>query len=513
MTTSQPVFANLLPLFVAIPLVASAVTALIANRHVQRLLLLGIPLASSVGGAALVGLHAERPVLVTQMGGFVPGIAIPFVSDTLAAVMLTVTGLTTAIVLTFALRTGEDRLRFFTPLVLMLVAGVNGALLTADAFNLFVFVEVMLLPSYALVAMTGTWRRMAAGRVFLVVNLVTSSIFLIGLAVLYAGAGTVNLAALAGRGSDPRVAFGAALVLLALVIKAGAVPVHGWLPRAYPATSATVMALFAGLHSKVALVAIYRIHSLVFGESRVLGGVILALIVASMIIGAWSSFGENTIRRVVSFQMVSGVGHALIGVALSTLAAWSAGLIYTVHSILTLGVLVLAAGAVEKTYGTGHLVRLADLLRREKALAWIVGLALLSIMGLPPSSGFWGKIALVLASAKESPPLAALLIGSIVAASIISLLAMQRLWHEVFWGPKMTLYRPPSNTGRVETDDKPVPLPDHVCIKPLDLAPAGALLALSLVFFVAAGPLWEIADRAAVGLVDVAPYVTAVIGS
>ncbi|MBK8731252.1 MAG: monovalent cation/H+ antiporter subunit D family protein [Tetrasphaera sp.] len=504
--------AVLLPLIVAVPLAAAALTVVVSQRLLQRALLLGIPLASATAGAVLLHEHTQAPVLATQVGGFLPGIAIPFASDTLAAAMLTVTGLTTAIVLTFAMRTGEDRLRFFTPLVLMLIAGVNGALLTADAFNLFVFVEVMLLPSYALVAMTGTWRRMAAGRLFLVVNLVTSSIFLIGLALLYAAAGTVNLAALSGRGSDPRVAFGAAIVLLALVIKAGAVPVHGWLPRAYPATSATVMALFAGLHSKVALVAIARIHSLVFGESRLLLPVLLVLIVGSMIVGAWSSFGESTIRRVLSFQMVAGVGHILIGVALATLAAWSAGLIYMVHHILVVGALVLAAGAVEKTYGTGHLVRLADLLRREKWLAWIVGLALLSIMGLPPSSGFWGKVALVLASAKESVALAALLITAIVATSVVSLLAMQRLWHEVFWGPKMTLYRPPDPLGRNESADKPVPLPDEVRIPGADLAPATALLGLSLVFFLSAGPLWVIADRAARGLVDVAPYVGAVLG-
>jgi multicomponent Na+:H+ antiporter subunit D len=148
----------------------------------------------------------------------------------------------------------------------MLIAGVNGAFLTGDVFNLFVFVEVMLLPSYALLAMSGTWRRLGVGRLFLVVNLVTSSVFLVGIALLYAAAGTVNLAALVGRGDDPKVAFGAAVVLFALVVKAGAVPVHGWLPRAYPASSATVMALFGSLHSKVALVAVYRITAVVFGE-------------------------------------------------------------------------------------------------------------------------------------------------------------------------------------------------------------------------------------------------------
>lgn len=503
-----------LPLVVALPLLASALTAAAPWRVVRLVLLLGTPLATAVVGVWLIGIHRETPVLATNVGGFPVGIAIPFVSDTLSAVLLAVTGIATFVVLLFALRTGEDRLRFFPALVLMLIAGVNGAFLTGDVFNLFVFVEVMLLPSYALLAMSGTWRRLGVGRLFLVVNLVTSSVFLVGIALLYAAAGTVNLAALVGRGDDPKVAFGAAVVLFALVVKAGAVPVHGWLPRAYPATSATVMALFGSLHSKVALVAVYRITAVVFAENPVLLPAVVGLVVLSVIVGAWSSIGENTMRRILSFQLVSSNGHILIAVALLSLAGYRGGLLYLVHSVLTLGALVLASGAVEQTYGTGHLVRLADLLRREKALAWIVGLALISLVGFPPSAGFIGKAALVVASAAATPWVAAVIIGSVIVASILSLVAMQRLWHDVFWGPKMTVYRNrlPAAVRSDESKDDLVPLPDSVRIPTLDLVPAGLMLVLSLAMFFGAGPTWDIATRAAQGLVDLGPYVEAVRG-
>jgi multicomponent Na+:H+ antiporter subunit D len=212
--------------------------------------------------------------------------------------------------------------------------------------------------------------------------------------------------------------------------------------------------------------------------------------------------------------MVSGVGHILVGVVVATAAAQAAGLVYMVHHILTMGVLLLAAGAIEKTYGTGHLVRLADLLRREKALAWIAGLALLSILGLPPSSGFWGKVALVVASAREGGWLAAVLIVAILLASVLSMWAMQRLWHDVFWGPKMTVYRSrlPAAVRSDESKDDLVPLPDSVRIPTLDLVPAGLMLVLSLAMFFGAGPTWDIATRAAQGLVDLGPYVEAVRG-
>ena len=166
-------------------------------------------------------------------------------------------------------RQGEDRYRFVPALALMLTAGVNGALLTGDLFNLFVFIEVMLLPSYALLAVTGTWRRLGAGRLFILVNLLTSTILLFGVAFVYGVTGTVTLAALAGvAAGDGRASLAIVVVLLALSIKGAVVPVHGWLPRAYPATSAGIMALFSGLHTKVALYAIYRIYACLLYTSR-----------------------------------------------------------------------------------------------------------------------------------------------------------------------------------------------------------------------------------------------------
>lgn len=503
----------LLPLIAALPLMLAGVTALVPGRVFHRIVLLGTPLATGLLGVWLLVEHLTgTPVLAAQVGGFIPGVAIPFVSDALAAVMLAVTGLTTVIVLWFATRTKEDTLAFFTPLVLVLVGGVNGGILTGDIFNLFVFVEVMLLPSYALLAMTGTWRRLGVGRLFLAVNLVTSSVFLIGIALLYASAGAVNIAVLHGAATDdPRVALGAGTVLLALTIKAGAVPVHGWLPRAYPGTSAMVMALFAGLHSKVALYAIYRIYSVLFeGDQRWIL-IMLSVVLLSILVGSWATFSGNTIRRALSFQMIAGVGYILLGIALSTAAALAAGLFYLVHHILTIGALLLASGAVEKTYGTAHLVRLSNLLRREKMLAWIFGLGLLSLVGFPPSSGFWGKVALVLAATESEPLVAWLAVGTIIIASIISLMALQHLWHEVFWGPKMELYRPADPLLHDGDAKRPVALPDWVRIPTADLLPAAAMLTLSLLVFVLPGPFFDIAAVAVEGLLDPTAYVQAVL--
>ncbi|MGC1207488.1 MAG: proton-conducting transporter membrane subunit, partial [Ornithinimicrobium sp.] len=203
----------LLSLLVALPLTASAVLVVYRRPVIERALMIGIPALITLAGILLLLEHRTTPVIAHNIGAFPGGVSIPLVSDTFSALMITVTSLTTTVTMTFLTQTREDRFRFLPPLALMLTAGVNGALLTGDLFNLFVFVEVMLLPSYALISITGTWRRLGIGRLFVVVNLLTSTILLIGVGLVYAAAGTVNLAELVGKAAeDPAVGFAVSIV-------------------------------------------------------------------------------------------------------------------------------------------------------------------------------------------------------------------------------------------------------------------------------------------------------------
>jgi len=496
---------SLLPLLVVVPLMGAALGAFVPGSLARVLLALS-PVLTTAGGVALLVTHRDTPVLAQDVGGFVPGIAIPLVSDTFTAVMITVTGLTTTACIAFALITGEARLRFFPSLVLMLSAGVNGALLTGDMFNLFVFIEVMLLPSYALIAMTGTWRRLGVGRLFVVVNLVTSTILLIGVGLVYGVAGSVNLAVLTDvDAEDPRFQLAVAVVLLALTVKAGVVPVHGWLPRAYPATSATVMALFSALHSKVAIYAIFRIHQTVLDGAAGWMTVLLALFALTMLVGAYGSLGERMIRRNLAWQMIAGVGYILVGVGIGTQLGLAAGLFYMVHHILVMGSLLLSSGAIEHAYRTSQFVGLSGLMRREPLLAVITALGMLSLIGFPPSSGFFAKVGVARAAADLDGFQLWLVLGAVLVASIGSLLAMSRLWADVFWGPPME--EMPSR-GRGHTE--PPVVPPDTRMRRRTLAPAGALLLLSLAIFVVPGPLWDLCLQAAEGLLDVTAYVETV---
>lgn len=499
-----------LPVFVILPLIAAAIAVLLRSTTVQRVILIGVPALVTAGGIALLLEHGHTPVIAHNVGGFIPGVAIPFVSDTLTALMLTVTSFTVAVTSAFLVRTGEDRYRFMPALALMLTGGVNGALLTGDLFNLFVFIEVMLLPSYALIAITGTWRRLGIGRLFVVVNLTTSTMLLIGVALVYATAGTVNLAELVGAAADdPRVGLGVAVVLLALGIKAGVAPVHGWMPRSYPATSAGVMALFSATHSKVALYAIYRVYATTYEGAASWSPVLALIVLTTILVGVFSTLGEHIMRRALAWQMVSGVGHILVGLALFTELSLAAGIFYLIHHVVTMGALLLTSGAIEQTYGSGRYERLAGIARRDPWVATAYAFALLSLVGLPPSAGFFAKVGLIQASAAAGGWQSWTFITVITLAALVTLIGVQKLWSGVFWGPQMENYRPDNpRSGR----GRRVPLPrDLLVTAPLAL-PGAVLVASQLFIFAFAGAVIALALRAAGDLTDLAPYVEAVLG-
>lgn len=499
-----------LPLLMGGPLLLASVLVVVRHVLLERVLLLAVPLISLTVGIILVLEHRTVPVIAHHVGGYIPGIAIPFVSDTLSALMIVVTSVATLACIVFLTVTGEDRYRFVPPLILVMLGGVNGAFLTGDLFNFFVMVEVMVLPSYALIAVTGTWRRLGIGRTFVVVNLMTSGILVMGVGLVYATAGSVNIAALVGAAAEsPMVAVAAGLVLLAMAIKAAVVPIHGWLPATYPATSGGIMALFSALHTKVALYGIYRVYSTLFEGSAPWALVLTLLVAVTIVIGAYSTFGEHIIRRALAWQMVAGVGHILIGVVLFTEAALAAGLFYMFHHIITMGALILMAGAIEQTYGSGRYERLSGLMHRDGWLAIWYAFALLSLVGLPPSAGFFGKLGLITSSAASGSWEGWLMLTLVLVGAVASLVAMQRLWVGVFWGPPMESYRPDSpETGR----GRSTALPDDVRVSRSLMLPGVTLVCVQLLMFLGAGVLMPLVRRAAQGLVDTAPYVQAVLG-
>ncbi|MGO1439017.1 MAG: monovalent cation/H+ antiporter subunit D family protein [Brevibacterium yomogidense] len=512
---AAPVDPALLLLLVAVPLAAAALSTLVKSRTFDRTLLIGVPVFVGAAAVVLLVIHADHAVLAHSVGGYLNGLAIPFVSDSFAALLLLVTSVASVLCGWFLISTGEDQYRFVPALILMMLTGAYGTILTGDLFNMFVFVEVMVLPSYALIAVTGTWRRLGVARMFVIVNLLTSTLLLVGVGFVYGTTGTVNIGTLAAMeeiDAPGQLALG--LVVVAFLIKAGAVPAHTWLVRSYPNTSAGMMALFSALHSKVAIYAIFRIYGTIFGEPPAWTWALAIVAVASILVGSLSGMAENRVRNTLAVQMTSGVGHILVGVVLLTSAALQAGIFYTVHHILTMAGLLLVFGAVEQTYGTGLYRKLTGLARREKTTAVLVVLGLFSLVGLPPTSGLWGKVGLVVAAAvptdgESTSVMGWVLIAAIIVGSVLSLFALIRLWRGVFWGEDPDTYYP---DGRLTGRSRATTLTADVRIPTRLLIPGAVLIGLSVMLFVAPQPLIDVTQRSADGLLSNGDYIRAVLG-
>lgn len=497
--------------FPVLPLLAAALLVIVRSGTLGRVAMIGLPLMTTLAAVALVAHHARVPVIAHHFGRFPAAVSIVFVSDSFSALMIAVTGLATTACAVYLTLTGEDCYRFVPPLLLMLHAGVNGALLTGDLFNLFVFIEVMLLPSFALIAVTGTWRRLSVGRTFIIVNVVTSTTLLMGIGFVYGVAGTVNVAALENTAStNPQLAIAFSVVLAALGVKAAVVPVHGWLPSTYSGTSAGVMALFSGVHTKVALYAMYRIWVVVFDRPTFpMSTVLLVLVVAGTIFGAVATGGHRRMRAALGYQMISGVASVLMGLVIMSAASVAAGILYLVHHVVTMTAVLLAAAAIEQTYGTQRIDRLGGLMRRDPLVATVMAFGFVSLVGLPPTSGVWAKVALVRAAVQAGGGTAVVLGVAITVASVVSLISLQRVWSSVFWGPPVEHYRPDdARTGR----GRPVPLPDEVRVPTKLVLPAAAMMAVSVALFVGAQPFVAATNGAGAVLTSSATYVQAVLG-
>ncbi|EFQ81943.1 putative monovalent cation/H+ antiporter subunit D [Aeromicrobium marinum DSM 15272] len=492
----------LMPLLVAVPLAGAGLSAFGRPGSRWPLALLGVVLlANLVGGAVLLTATADGTVLAHSVGAWPAGIAIPFVGDALSALMITVTALLTGVCAWFAVAAGTGRLPLFAPLVMALTAGVNGALLTADLFNLFVFVEVMLLPSYGLLILSrrreGTAEAVTGSRLYVTFNLFVSTVLLAGIALVYGTAGTVNLAELAGAAAESSlVAAATAVCLFAFAMKAAVAPSHGWLARTYPSTSPAVTALFSGLHTKVAIYAIYRIYAVVFdGDDRYLW-IGIVMFSATMLVGVLGAVGEDTMRSILSFNMISGIGYVLVGVALFTPAGLAAGLFYLVHHMIAKASLLLSAGAVETHHGTGRLDDLRGLVRRQPLLAAAFGMAALSLAGLPPFSGFVAKLSLVLAAVDADR---FVVVAIVIGASLLSLLSLLRIWNAVFAGPR------PDEAAEASHPASRTPVRTSLVV------PSVVLAVVTLGLGLGAEVLLDLTSTAAAGLLDTTPYVTAVV--
>lgn len=440
-TAAVPVADWLIVAPVLIPLLAAALLIIFRRVIFLQPLLALIAGAGSIAASLLLFLRVEAggPIAMT-MGKWLPPFGISFTADMLGVVLVLTSSVAVLCVTLYAMgevSSRESRFGFYA-LLMSLLVGVNGAFLTGDVFNLYVWFEVFLISSFGLIVMGGTAKQLDGAVKYCFLNLIATTLFLIATGYLYGLYGTLNMADLskivrASAFEGPLVII-SILYLVAFAMKAAAFPLYFWLPASYHTPKIVVSALFAGLLTKVGVYALLRTFTIVLpsaGESWLMQ-IVLYLGVATMIIGGLGAVVQTDLRRLFSYLLVASIGFMLVGISLRTEQALAATLFYMVHSILVMTALFLLAGVVHQARGNLDLHSLTGLNKDFPALGLLFLLLVFIVSGFPPFSGFWPKLVLISESIKSASYIGT---AGIIISSFLAMVAMGRAFAFGFWRP------------------------------------------------------------------------------
>jgi multicomponent Na+:H+ antiporter subunit D len=481
-----------------------AVAAMLASGSLrsQRVIsVAGTGLLSLLSVLLLMRVRADG-VHALQAGNWPAPFGITLVADLFGAIMVALASLTGFSVALYSIGAAEtERERYgYYPLFLVLLMGVNGAFLTGDIFNLYVCFEVMLMASFVLLALGGERAQIEGAVKYVALNFLSSALFLAGAGLLYGAVGTLNMADLASKiaaESDHELTtLMAILFLTAFGIKAGIFPLFFWLPASYHTPPPAVSALFAGLLTKVGVYSMIRVFTLIFPlEDNFTRPFMIWLAGFTMVTGVLGAAAQHEFRRILSFHIVSQIGYMIMGLALFTPLALAGSIFYIMHHILVKTNLFLVAGVVHYLRGTGELKDLGGFYSARPWLAILFLVPAFSLAGIPPLSGFFAKLTLIVAGLEVR---AYALVAVALVVSLLTLYSMTKIWGEAFWKAA------PSGA----TDS---PLVGDARMRRL-LAPIALLAACTIFIGFSAGPLFDLAARAAEQVYNPSAYIQAVLG-
>ncbi|HRP96065.1 MAG TPA: proton-conducting transporter membrane subunit [Rhodocyclaceae bacterium] len=484
---------------VALPLV-TLILCIVFRAHrgaVIMVSVVGAVLLLAIG-LSLVALAANDVVLAGQLGGWQAPYGITLVIDRLSAAMVAITAVIgLATVLYGLVRDGGTGVAGsdFHLFVHGLLVGVCGAFVTGDVFNLYVWFEVLLIASFALISLGGGRRRLAGTMTYVALNLLATLIFLLSAGLVYSATGTLNMGELAlifRAGEAPAAAtLAVVLMLLSFAIKAALFPVFGWLPASYHVAWTPVSALFAGLLTKVGVYALIRLVTLLWPTYGDIHEALLWVACATMLVGVLGAAAQNEVRRILSFHIVSQVGYMILGLALATPLAIAGAIFYVIHHIIVKANLFFIGGLAARLTGSERLAAMGGLYAKTPWLALLFAIPALSLAGIPPLSGFWAKLVLVRASLEGGFWWAA---AAALVTGILTLLSMSKIWNEAF------LKAHPQGEAAIR------PIPD---MRWSWWAVSGLALMTVLIGF-GAGPVMDYAIAAAAQLAEPTAYFDAI---
>ncbi len=438
-------------------------------------------------------------------GQWMAPFGVVFVADLLTVAMVMVTAVIGIICVSYAAGDLRDKRSYGTyhALIHILLAGVYGAFLTGDIFNLYVWFEVMLIASFGLMILDANKKQIDGAVKYVVLNLISTLFLLLAIGLLYGATGTLNLADLHTKTAlviPETKAVLAGLFLFSFSIKAALFPLFAWLPASYHTLPSVVVALFAALLTKVGVYALIRVFTLVFPlpesgwQSTLLW--VSGLTMLTGVLGAASQFD---IKRILSFHIISQIGYMIMGLAIYTPLALAGGIFYIIHHILVKANLFLIGGFIERLYGTSHLGQLGGV---YKAMPWLTFFFLVtafSLAGFPPLSGFWGKFIVIKASLQTE---GYWLAGTALLVGLLTVFSMSKIWNEVFWKKADNEINEQNEIEQQEITKQ---------VKYLYCIPIAILTVLSLIIGFIAEPFYQLAVEAADQLLEPDAYIRAVL--
>ncbi len=443
-------------------------------------------------------------ILIMNAANWRAPFGIVFVADLFSSSLVLITAIASLAVSVFS-AAGINRARMlygYFPIFHFLVMGLNGAFLTGDIFNLYVWFEVIIISSFVLMTLGGRKAQLEGAVKYMALNILASMFFLTGIGVLYGITGSLNMADLALRipkvQNQSLVNLTSVFFLLGFGIKSAVFPLYFWLPSSYHTPPSAVAATFGGLLTKVGIYALFRVFTLLFTPDDNLKSLLVVIAIFTIVTGMFGALIKDNIRRLFSSLIVCHIGFMVGGLGMYSKIAMMGAVFYLFHDILVKTNMFLIAGLIRQLRGSMNLKLLGGIYGQYPKISLVIALVLFSLVGVPPLSGFWPKIYLIEAGFDMKK---FVLVGTIIVGSFLTLYVIARMWSEAFW-------KNPSGDERIQ--DTFASLPSYK--KTFLVLPVVLLCFCSLVIGLDAQFIIEVVDRITDEMINTAPYIKAVLG-
>ncbi|SFB92367.1 multicomponent Na+:H+ antiporter subunit D [Parapedobacter composti] len=443
-------------------------------------------------------------ILTMQAAGWAAPFGISFVADVFSSSMVLLTsfsGLAVAVYSATGISRGRMLFGYF-PMFHFLLMGLNGAYLTGDIFNLYVWFEVIIIASFVLMSLGGRKAQIEGSVKYMAMNILASTFFLTGIGILYGITGSLNIADLSlkvgAMENRKLVDMTAIFFIVGFGIKSAVFPLYFWLPSSYHTPPSAVAAIFGGLLTKVGIYALFRIFTLIFVPDDFLSNLLIVLAVLTVLTGTFGAVIKNNIRRLLSYLIVCHIGFMVGGLGMYSEVALAGALFYLFHDMMVKTNIFLIAGLIRKLRGTMNMDKIGGLYAEYPLLSLLMAVVLFSLVGIPPLSGFWPKIYLFEAGFMDHHYA---LVAAIIIGSFATLYVIAKMWAKVFWKSQ------PEGIAGVEDGFRPM----SNFRRSLLVGPIVFLAAITLFIGLGAEHIVTVVNHIVREMKDTSPYIQAVL--